>query len=366
MVRYSYLPEQFADPQPILDAIRDVIATGAYTLGPAVEEFEKGFAGLVGGRHAIGVNSGTDAIKLALKALGVGPGDEVITTANTFVATVGAILETGAQPVLVDCRDDYLIDPDLVEAAVTGRTKAIVPVHLSGTVADMERLCAIADQRGLHIVEDACQAILARRLDRPAGTWGMAGAFSLHPLKNLNVWGDGGVILTGNDDVADRLRMVRNHGLADRDTVALPGVNSRLDTLQAVVGNWLLPQVPEITERRIAVAERYTAAFADLAWMSPPPSVPDVRAVYHLYMLTTPHRDELLAHLVQHGVEAKIHYPIPLHLQPGFSALGYVRGDFPVAERLASTVLSLPVDQHLSDAQVDEVIDTVLRFSASE
>jgi aminotransferase EvaB len=263
-VRYSYLPQQFADPSAIFAEMRKLVATGDFTLGKPVAEFERRFAAMIGVKHAIGVASGTDSLKLALKAAGVGRGDEVITAANTFVSSVGAINEIGATAVLVDADDSFCLAPDRLEAAITPRTKAIMPVHLTGNVCDMPAVMAIAGRCGLAVVEDACQAILAEFNGKRAGTWGVAAGFSLHPLKNLNIWGDGGVVVTDDDAVAERLKLLRNHGLKDRDTVEILGYNSRLDSLQAIVGNWLIASVEEITSRRIENAAFYDRHFSEI------------------------------------------------------------------------------------------------------
>lgn len=363
-VRYSYLPQQFSDPAPILAEIARVVASGHFTLGRPVAEFERRFADMLGVRHAIGVGSGTDALKLSLKALGIGPGDEVITAANTFIATVGAIHELGARAVLVDCDDSFCMDVTQVEAAITPRTRAIMPVQFTGEVVDMPRLMAIAERHGLPVVEDACQGILSEWEGRRSGTWGRAAGFSLHPLKNLNVWGDGGVIVTNDDALNDTLRLLRNHGLKTRDEVALLGCNSRLDTIQAVVGNWLIDQTPEITERRIAHAATYDAAFRDIPGITVPPRRAGVKRVFHLYMVFAERRDDLLRHCLDQGIEAKVHYPIPLYQQEGLKGLGYAPGTFPVTDRHARSVISFPVDQHLESAEQDLVIEAVRAFYA--
>jgi dTDP-4-amino-4,6-dideoxygalactose transaminase len=361
-VRYSYLLEQFSDPKPILDEIGRLVATGDFTLGKPVAEFEKRFAELIGTKYAIGVGSGTDALKLPLKALGIGHGDEVITAANTFIATVGAIAETGATPVLVDCDDTFCMDVSQVEAAITRRTRAIMPVQLTGDVVDMRRLSAIAQKHNLPLVEDACQGILSEFEGKRSGTWGIAAGFSLHPLKNLNVWGDAGVIVTDDDDMNQRLRLIRNHGMRNRDEIEILGCNSRLDSVQAVVGNWLIGQTPDITARRIANAARYDAAFAEIPQLRIPSRRENVRRVYHLYMLFAQRRDELYRYCLDHGVEAKIHYPIPLYQQDGLRHLGYKPGRFPVTDRHAVEVISFPVDQYITSRQQDRVIDVVAKF----
>ena len=362
-VRYSYLPQQFEHPEEIFDAIRAHLNTCRLTLGPEVEEFERAFASLIGTRHAIGVGSGTDALTLSLRALGIGPGDEVITAANTFIATVGAINATGARPVLVDVTPSFTIDPALMARALTPRTKAIIPVHLSGEVADMDPILELAGRRGLPVVEDACQAISASVGGRAAGTMGLLGCFSLHPLKNLNVWGDAGVIVTNDSDLNARLRLLRNHGLTGRDEVEILGYNSRLDSIQAIVGNWLIRQVQEITNRRIANAATYDQAFAALEGdIQLPPRRLGVRRVFHLYQVYAKDRDGLLRHLHAQGVEAKVHYPIPLPQQRALAHLGYRPGDFPQTERQAASLITLPVDQHLTDGEVRYVIETVTQF----
>jgi dTDP-3-amino-2,3,6-trideoxy-4-keto-D-glucose/dTDP-3-amino-3,4,6-trideoxy-alpha-D-glucose/dTDP-2,6-dideoxy-D-kanosamine transaminase len=361
-VRYSYLHQQFSDCDDLWQQLRDFVPTGDFTLGKPLAEFERRFADLIGSKYAIGVNSGTDAIKLALKAAGVGHGDEVITTANTFVATVGAIAEIGATPVFVDCDDTFCMNVDQLERRITARTKAIVPVHFTGYMTDMRKLLPIAARHRLAVVEDACQSILGAIEERNAGTWGMAGAFSLHPLKNLNVWSDGGVIVTSDDALAEKLRLLRNHGLIDRDTVAIFGYNSRLDTIQAVVGNWLIPKTKEIAAARIANARSYDEAFAKIRQIRIPPRPAEMRIVYHLYIVFAERRDALLKHCIDRGIEAKVHYPVPIYRQPALAALGYKEGDFPVADRHTGEIITFPCDQHLAREEIDYVIDTVREF----
>jgi aminotransferase EvaB len=361
-VRYSYLPQQFADPSEILEELKRFVPTGDFTLGKPVGEFERRFAELIGTKHAIGVGSGTDSLKLSLKAVGVGHGDEVITTANTFIATVGAINETGARPVFVDCDDTFCMNVDQVEAAITPKTKALMPVHLTGYMTDMRKLMPIAQKHGLPVVEDACQGILADIGGKRAGTFGAAGGFSLHPLKNLNVWADGGVIVTNDDAVADRLRLLRNHGLRNRDEIEILGYNSRLDSVQAIVGNWLIRQVHDITDKRIANAAYYDAALGKIAQIKLPPRPAGFRRVFHIYIVFAQDRDALFEHCVKNGVEAKVHYPIPLYLQKGLAHYGHKAGDFPVTDRHAREIISFPCDQHLERDQLNHVIETVAAF----
>jgi dTDP-4-amino-4,6-dideoxygalactose transaminase len=361
-VRYSYLPQQFGDPTEILEELRRFVPTGNFTLGKPVVEFERRFAELIGVKHAIGVNSGTDALKLSLKAVGVGYGDEVITTANTFIATAGAINEVGARNVFVDCDDTFCMDVSKLEAAITPRTKAIMPVHFTGYMTDMRKLMPIAQKHGIPVVEDACQAILADIEGRKAGTWGIAGGFSLHPLKNLNVWADGGMIVTNDDGVAAKLRLLRNHGLSNRDEIAIFGYNSRLDSVQAIVGNWLIKDVHNITARRIDNAAYYDNGFKPISQIRIPTRPADCKRVFHLYIVFAERRDELLKYCLDQGIEAKIHYPIPLYQQKGLAHLGYKPGDFPVTDRQAKEIISFPCDQHLAREQQDYVIAVVRSF----
>lgn len=362
-VEYSYLSRQFNEVEPFLDDLRNLVRSGDFTLGAPVREFEERFAELCGLPYAIGVGSGTDALALSLKALGVGPGDEVITTPNTFVATVGAIAMTGARPVFVDNNDEYTIDVNLIEDAITPRTKAILPVHLSGAPSDMPAVMEIADRRGLEVVEDAAQAILASINGIPVGSWGSAAGFSLHPLKNLNVWGDSGVILTKSKEMADQLRLLRNHGLANRDEVVIFGHNSRLDSVQALVASRLLDQVHTITDKRIEIAGVYDRAFSGLSdFITIPPRRPGIKQVYHTYVIQVTNRDNLLEYLLNAGIDAKVHYPIPLHLQKAAEYLQYKPGDFPVCEQHCKNIISLPAHQHLTDDEVGYVISQVQQF----
>lgn len=361
-LRYSYLARQFEHPEEIIENILEVVRAGDFTLGKAVEKFEREFAALIGTKHAIGVNSGTDAIKLSLKALGVGYGDEVITAANTFVATVGAIAETGATPVLVDCDDSFCIDTRLIEAAITSKTKAIVPVHFTGNMPYMATIKYLADKYKLVVVEDAAQAILATRNGRNAGSWGDAGAFSLHPLKSINVWGDGGVITTDDNVLAHTLRLLRNHGLADRDTVQVLGCNSRLDSVHACVASYLLKDVAHSTFSRRFYASEYDSIFREIKGITIPTRDPGNNSAYHLYMVFAEDRDNLLVHLQNRGVPAKVHYPVPLYLQPALRHLGYKPGDFPVADRHAKSVITFPVDQFRSEDEVRWTAAVVREF----
>jgi dTDP-4-amino-4,6-dideoxygalactose transaminase len=363
-VQWSYLPKQFnaESIEEILDLFRKFVPTGDFTLGKPVREFEQKFAAMIGTRHAIGVNSGTDALKLSLKALGVGPGDEVITTANTFVATVGAIGETYARPVFVDCTDNLCMDVSQVEAKITEHTKALMPVHLAGQMTDMPALTEIAKRHDLPLVEDSCQCILGNIDGRNAGTFGRAGGFSLHPLKNLNVWADGGMIVTDDDELAILLRQLRNHGLQNRDSVVRMGCNSRLDSLQAVVGNWLIDKVDFITDTRIKNAAFLDRGLGRIPGIKLPQRFEDRKLVFHLYVVFAERRNELLAYCKEKGIEAKVHYPVPLYCQEALRSYGYKKGDFPVTDRQADTMISFPAHEHLMEDQLAYIVQTVEEF----
>ena len=367
-VRYSPLEQQFADVDEVFDELKALVRSTDFTLGKVVGEFEEMFAAAVGSKYAIGVGSGTDALKIPLKALGIGPGDEVITAANTFYATAGAIAETGARIVFVDCDDTFGIDPDLIEAAITPRTKAIMPVHLAGDMANMTRIAEIAEKHGLKVVEDACQSLLAKEAGRPAGTWGIAGGFSMHPLKIINVWGDAGIIVTDDPEMDRMCRLLRNHGLRNRDEMEILGYNTRLDSVQAVVGKWIVAKVEDIVAGRIRNAARYDAGFADIPEITIPvrraAKSADERAVYLNYVVFAERRDELLAHCRAHGIDAKVHYPIALYRQDALRHLGYEAGAFPITDRHCETMISFPADQHLLPDEIDYLIGVVRGFYA--
>lgn len=361
-VRYSYLPQQFSNCDDLWIKLKEFVETGDFTLGKPLELFENNFARLIGSKYAIGVNSGTDAIKLALKAYGVGHGDEVITAANTFVATVGAICEIGATPVFVDCNDMFCMDVSKVESLITENTKAIVPVHFSGYMTDMPRLIKIAEKYSLIVIEDACQSILGAIDGKNAGLWGHCGAFSLHPLKNLNVWSDGGLIISNDKEIIKILKLLRNHGLSSRDHVETLGYNSRLDTFQAVVGDWLLPQTEWIANQRIANARLYDRLLHLIPEIRIPLRPANYKIVFHLYMVFAERRQKLLEYCHDKGVQAKIHYPIPIYRQKALEFLSHATGDFPVADYQADNLISFPCDQHLTNEEIEYVVTTVKEF----
>lgn len=363
-VPYNYLDRQFdaAETEAILAKLRELVRTGEFTIGPPVLEFERRLGAMLGVTHVIGTNTGTDALILALRALGIGAGDEVITQVNTFYATVGAIVAVGARPVFVDVDELYALDARLLERAITPRTKAILPVYWTGLPPDMAAILAIARRHGIAVVEDACPATGAAFDGRPAGSMGDAAAFSMHPLKPLHVWGDGGAVVTSDERIGEWLRLYRNHGMTNRDEIAIWGVNQRLQTVQAVVANHVLDRVGAWVDHRIEIAARMDRGLAGLPSLTIPPRPANRRNAYQLYIVRVEHRDALLKHLIGAGVEAKVHYPIPLHLQPAARDLGYRRGDFPVAEAQAADIVTLPGHQFLTNDEVDFMIQCVRDF----
>ncbi|MBH67611.1 MAG: transcriptional regulator [Rhodospirillaceae bacterium] len=362
IVRFSPLAQQFTNVDTIFEELKELVKSGDFTLGKSVSEFEQVFSRTVGTSYAIGVGSGTDALKICLKAAGIVPGDQVLTAANTFYATAGAIAEIGAEPKFIDCNDTFCLDSHQLEANITKRTKAIVPVHLTGEVADMPAIMDVADRYGIPVIEDGCQSLLGERNGKQVGSWGLATAFSMHPLKIINVWGDAGVIVTNDAGIDKKARLLRNHGLKNRDEMEIYGFNSRLDSVQAIVGKWIVQQVETIVEQRAQKAEYYDNGFAHIPQIRVPPRQKSTKHVFLLYMVFAEDRDKLLKHCLKNGIEAKIHYPIPLYLQRALTHLGHKQGDFPVTDRHARQCISFPVDQHLSTAQQDYLIETVASF----
>jgi dTDP-4-amino-4,6-dideoxygalactose transaminase len=361
-VRFSPLKQQFSEVDSIFEELRELVKSGDYTLGKPVEEFELLFAEAVGAKYAIGVGSGTDSLKIPLKALGVGPGDEVLTAANTFYASVGAIAEVGATPSFIDCDDTFCLDVQQLEEKITKKTKAIMPIHLTGDVADMPKIMEIADCHQIPVIEDGCQSLLGERDGKQVSSWGIATGFSMHPLKIINVWGDAGIIVTNDDEMNRQARLLRNHGLKNRDEMQIFGYNSRLDSVQAIVGKWMVRQVESIVNVRAQKAKIYDDGFSSIPEIQIPPRQPNTKNVFLLYMVFAQNRDGLLDYCLKKGIEAKIHYPIPLYQQPALAHLDYKKGDFPVTDRHAKECISFPVDQHISDVEQDYVIETVRSF----
>jgi dTDP-3-amino-3,4,6-trideoxy-alpha-D-glucose transaminase len=338
-----------------------VLHSGWYVLGGEVSSFEAAFAAYHDVEHAIGVASGTDAIELALRAAGVGRGDEVITVSLTAVPTVCAIERAGAVPVLVDVDDDtYTMDPAAARAAITPRTRAILPVHLYGQPADMVTLSAIAREKALLLIEDCAQAHGARLNGRLVGTFGHLAAFSFYPTKNLGAVGDGGAVITNDARFAESVRRLRNYGQVSRYTNDVRGVNSRLDELQAAVLSVKLPHLDDQNATRRRLARCYDAAFADQPAVVGPKVRAGAEPVYHLYVVRAAERDALMQQLADRGVQTLIHYPVPVHLQAAYADLGYGRGDLKATERVCGEILSLPMHAGLRSDQVETVAETVI------
>ena len=361
-VNHNYLSDQFSDYDVIFNKIKKVIKNNDFTLGNDVDELEYEFSKLIGVKHAIGVGSGTDALFLSLKSLGVSEGDEVITTPFTFYATIGAIVTAGAKPVFVDIRDDFNIDPYKIEKSITPKTKAILPVHWSGKPCEMDVIQSISKKYNIPIVEDACHAILAKYKDRNAGNLGDVGCFSFHPLKNLNVWGDGGIITTNNTELSNKLKLIRNHGLSERNTCEIFSYNSRLDTIQAVVARHMLSKIENISNRRINNAKYLDLGLSDITNLALPKRDKNITQVYHLYMFECDSRDKLKEFLNINGIDGKVHYPVPMHLQPAAKIYNYKSGDFPVSENACSRVISLPVHEFISKENLDYMISKIREF----
>jgi dTDP-4-amino-4,6-dideoxygalactose transaminase len=350
----------------VFETLRRVVEGGRFVLGPEVAAFEAELARYCDAAGAVGVDSGTSALELALHALGVGPGDEVITVANTFIATVFAIHYTGARPVLVDVDPvTYTLDPDALARAITPRTKAVVPVHLYGQPASMDAILDIARARGLRVLEDACQAHGARYRGRPVGSLGDAAAFSFYPSKNLGAFGDGGAVVSRDPDVLARLRGLRDYGQTVKYRHDFVGYNRRLDEVHAAVLRLKLARLDRWNERRRAAADLYDGAL-DGAGVARPLRAADRTHVFHLYVIRVAARDGLRAHLAARGIHTGIHYPVPVHRQAACADLGYRAGDFPVTEAAAPELLSLPMYPEITAEQVKRVSAAVAEFVAGE
>lgn len=342
-----------------------VMADTSFILGRPVAEFETAYAAFIGARHCIGVANGTDALELALRAAGADAETEVLVPANTFIATALAVARAGARPVLVDCDPDHhLIDVDAAAARVTKRTRFIMPVHLYGQMAPAERLDALASAHGLAIIEDAAQAQGARRHGRAAGSWGLAAGTSFYPGKNLGAYGDAGAVTTNSDDLAKRIRALRNYGSEVKYHHPETGFNSRMDTLQAVVLSAKLKRLAAWNAARQEAARRYDALLADLPQVATPRTLDGNQHVHHLYVVRVPNRDAVLKRLNAEGIGAQIHYPVPIHLQGAFAHLGHREGSFPVAEKAAREILSLPMFPGITAHQQARVADSLRRAVA--
>ena len=350
----------------ILAAMTRVVDSQRFIMGPEIDALERELERQLAIRHAIAVSSGTDAVLLALMTLGIGPGDEVVTTPYSFFATAGAVVRVGARPVFVDIEPDtYNIDPAAVPAAVTPRTKAIMPVHLYGQSAELDPIVELAAGRGIPIIEDAAQAIGATYKSRPLGGIGALGCFSFFPSKNLGAFGDAGLVTTNDDALADRARLLRTHGMRPRYYHHLVGGNFRMDALQAAILRVKAPHLPAWTEGRRANAARYRVLFSAAGLdgaIGLPHDAPDRFHIYNQFVIRLPERDALKAHLDAEGIGNEIYYPVPFHLQPCFADLGYRPGAFPHAERAAHESLAIPIYGELTLAQQETVVSAIAAF----
>ena len=362
-INHSYLVEQFADYSKVFKEIEKVVKKGDYTLGKEVDLCEKNFAKRTGAKYAISVGNGTDALLLSLKALGIGSGDEVITVPYTFVATVGSIVTAGAKPVFVDVKEDYNMDESKIEKAITKKTKAIMPVHWAGRPCEMDKILSIAKKYNLKIIQDSAHIIGARFKKNHLVSYGDTCTYSMHPLKNLNVWGDGGFIVTNKKKLAEKLFLIRNHGLKNRNNVEIFGYNSRLDTIQAVVANYKMKnKLDNITNKRIKNSIMLDKLLSKNKNITLVKRLKHLKEVFHLYHINVKKRDKLQEYLIKNKIDAKVHYPIPIHLQKAAKFLKYKKGDFPIAEKLANTSLSLPVHEFIKKHHVEHVVKTIEKF----
>ncbi len=364
-VPFLELRAAYRELQAEIDAaVRRVVSSGWYVLGPEVEGFETEFAAYCGARHCMGISNGLDALELALRGYGIGAGDEVIVPTNTFIATWLAVSRTGAVPVPVEPEEaTHTIAAERVERAITSRTRAVMPVHLYGQPADMQPIVALARRHGLKVVEDAAQAQGARYRGRRVGCLGDAAAFSFYPGKNLGAMGDAGALVTDDDELAARVRRLRNYGSAVKYQHESQGFNARLDELQAAVLRVKLARLDEWNDRRRAAAARYHSGLARVPSLVLPHVPADVEPVWHLFVVRHPRRDELQRHLARAGVDTLIHYPVPPHRSGAYAGQGFAAGDLPAAERIAATVLSLPMGPHLTSEMQEQVAEAVTGFS---
>lgn len=345
--------------------IEKVMSTGTFVLGPAVTQFEEAFAKFCDTDECVGVASGADALHLTLRALGIGPGDEVITAANTFIATVNGIALSGATPVLVDCNaDDYLINPALVKEAVTEKTKAIMPVHLYGQPCDMDAINAIAKKHRLKVVEDACQAHGAKLNGKAVGSLGDAGCFSFYPGENLGAYGEGGAVTTSDAELAEKIRVLRNVGQSEKYVHPVVGFNSRLDSMQAAVLNVKLKYLPQWNAARRGFADMYSSLLAGTTLVLPKTKA-NAQNVWHLYVVQHMRRQDLLAVLTSKEMHCEIHYPVPVAEQEAYLGIKTIPEDTPVTTGQASRILSLPMHPNLTQEQVEAVAETISVFDKS-
>jgi dTDP-4-amino-4,6-dideoxygalactose transaminase len=362
-VPFVDLKIQYQSIKPEIDAaVKNVIDNTAFVGGKNVEAFEQAFAGKFGVKHCVSCANGTDAIYVSLKALGIGPGDEVITAANTFIATSEAVSQTGARPVFVDIDEYFHINPALIEKKITKKTKAIIPVHLFGQPAAIDAIKRISDAHGLPLVEDCAQSHFASSGGRPTGTFGLAGTFSFYPGKNLGAYGDAGAVITNDDDFARKVRLFVSHGSLKKFVHEIEGVNSRMDALQAVVLSAKLPHIDNWNKARHAHGLKYNALLSDIPSVKCPKLRDNAFHIFHVYCLRASGRDELAENLKSKGISTGIHYPVALPFMPAYAYLKNKPADFPVAHGCMGEILSLPMYPELSDGQIEYVAQAIKDF----
>ena len=361
------LQTQYRTIKPQIDvAIQNILDNSSYILGKAVKDFEASFAKVQSADYCLGVSSGTDALHVILWSLGIGPGDEVITTPHTFIATAEAIHLIGARPVFVDIEESsFNLDVSKIESAITSRTKVILPVHLYGQTCDMDPILELAKRYGLWVVEDACQAHLAEYKGKKVGSIGIASAFSFYPGKNLGAYGEAGAVVTSDQDIYSKMYKIRDHGQAEKYYHDCLGHNYRMEGIQGAVLGVKLSFLKDWTEARRGNAQIYNGLLNNIPQIRPPLEMPYAKHVYHLYVIRTSQREELKAHLERKGVATGLHYPVPLHIQKAFQGLGYKKGDFPVTEAVAKEILSLPMYPELTHEQIEYVSESIKEFFSS-
>jgi dTDP-4-amino-4,6-dideoxygalactose transaminase len=361
-ISYVNLAKQWEDEKTnLLPLIDDALSSGQYIGGNVVEKFEEKVSSICQTKYCIALNSGTDALIYGLLALGVKPGDEVITPPNSFIASTAAIVHVGAKPVFVDVLSDQNINPNLIEKAITSKTKAIMPVHLTGRMCQMDSINHISEKYSIPIIEDSAQSIGSKYKGIPSGKWGKVGCFSAHPLKNLNACGDAGFLVTDDSLIYDQIKLIRNHGLIDRNTAMMFGYVSRMDAIQAVILNYRLLALDDVNEKRRGNAKFYFDNLNRDKIFIPEEGL-DHFSTYHTFVIQVDKRDELQKYLAEHGIETSIHYPIPIHLQPAAKNLGYHKNDFPMTENQAKRIITLPVNQYLKRKEIEFIVEKINLF----
>ena len=354
-VKYVDLISQWKDERSeLMPLIDSACLRGQYIGGSEIENFENAVAELCQINYSVALNSGTDALIFAMMSLGVSRGDEVITPPNSFIASTAAIAHLGAVPVFVDVKENQNIDPDKISRAITKKTKVIMPVHLTGRMAEMDKIKKIAEEHNLHIIEDAAQSIGSKYKGLPSGKWGKLGCFSAHPLKNLNACGDAGFVFTDDKVLADKIKLIRSHGLVSRESASEFGWVSRMDVIQAVILNYRIKKLKEIIQKRRNNANLYYELI-DKSKIFIPPESPNEYNTYHTFVIQIENRDEIRRQLMERGIQTNIHYPTPIHLQPASYEYSYKEGDFPNAENQSKKILSLPIHQYLKEYQIEYV-----------